>query len=357
MMRLGKVFVSAVLLTLATGRQNLHAEATNEGPDFREVYDLIRQHAPDLSEAALNRAAVQGLISELSSRISLVTNSSSVVSPSNGILVSKAKVFDGPAAYLQIGRVDESLAQAISSAFVELNATNKLKGIVLDLRYSSGDNYGAAAKAADLFMSKQRPLLNWGDGIVQSKEKSDAINLPVAVLVNHQTARAAEALAAVLRDTGNGLILGSTTAGEAMLAQEFPLKHGERLRIATTPIQLGSGTALSTKGVRPDIIVPVSPDDERSYYADAFKVISRTGSVAVAGAPLTNQFASTNRTGRRPRFNEAELVRERREGTNLDAEGENAREREPEIPVVNDPALARALDLLKGLAVVRQSRS
>ena len=69
-----------------------------------------------------------------------------------------------------------------------------------------------------------------------------------------------------------------------------------------------------------------------------------------------NLAGTTNRNIRRPRFNEAELVRERREGATMDAD-DNAREAEPDKPVVHDPVLARALDLLKGLAVVRHSPS
>jgi hypothetical protein len=52
------------------------------------------------------------------------------------------------------------------------------------------------------------------------------------------------------------------------------------------------------------------------------------------------------------------LVRERREGTNLNVENFTAaRDREPEKPAIRDPVLARAVDLLKGLAVVRRVRS
>ena len=54
---------------------------------------------------------------------------------------------------------------------------------------------------------------------------------------------------------------------------------------------------------------------------------------------------------------EADLVRERREGLTLDSDTNNGLERESDAAVVHDPALARALDLLKGLAVVHQSRS
>jgi hypothetical protein len=71
---------------------------------------------------------------------------------------------------------------------------------------------------------------------------------------------------------------------------------------------------------------------------------------------LTNPPTGTNRLVRRLRLNEAELLRERREGL---SEGDltGGRDREVDKPMVYDPALARALDLLKGLAVVRQSRS
>jgi hypothetical protein len=70
---------------------------------------------------------------------------------------------------------------------------------------------------------------------------------------------------------------------------------------------------------------------------------------------LTNSASGTNRPARRPRFNEAELVRERREGIS-EADMTASRERELDKPLVSDPVLARALDLLKGLALVRQAR-
>jgi len=199
-------------------------------------------------------------------------------------------------------------------------------------------------------------LLNWGSGMVRSKEKTDAITLPVAVLVNRQTAGAAEALAGAMRETGTGLILGGKTAGQAMVAQEFPLKNGERLRIATAPIQLGDGAAMPEQGLKPDITVEVSPQDERAYYADAFKMMEKTNLVASAAGSASGAGNGTNRVIRRPRFNEAELVRERREGVS-EADMTALAAPEPEKPVVRDPTLARALDLLRGLALVRESRN
>ena len=348
-----------VLLVLGGGQAGLPAQTTAEAaqaPDFKEVYDLIRAHLAGTSEQQLNQAAVRALVEGLAPRVSLVTNAAAGSAAGETPLVIKSSMFYGDILYVRVGRVGDGLAQAVRAACSKAGTTNKLKGMALDLRYAGGDDYAAAAATTDLFVKKQEPLLNWGSGMVRSKEKTDAISLPVAVLVNRQTAGAAEALAAAMRETGAGLILGSNTAGQAMVAQEFPLQNGERLRIATAPVQLGDGSALSEQGLKPDIAVEVSPQDERAYYADAFKVTEKTNLLASAAGAASGSGSGTNRVTRRPRYNEAELVRERREGVS-EADITALTAAEPEKPVVKDPTLARALDLLRGLALVRESRS
>jgi C-terminal processing protease CtpA/Prc len=340
-------------LLVFSGAQTRAIGQTHEAPDFKEVYDLIREHLGGATESDLNRAAVQGLTSALAPRVSLVTNGPADEASGSGELLLKSSLYDGDIAYLRIGRVGDGLSKAVRKAYDSLASTNKLRGLVLDLRYADGDDYAAVASTADLFLKKEQPLLNWGNGVVRSTEKPDALTLPVAVLVNRKTAAAAEALAAVLRQAGVGLILGNKTAGQAVVAKEYPLKNGDKLKIATARVEVGETVLLSPEGVKPDIHVEVKPEDEKAYYADAFKVVQKPELLASAnGGAATNQASGTNRV-RRPRFNEAELVRERKDGANLDLEGND----EPEKPSVRDPALARALDLLKGLAVVRHSAS
>jgi len=355
MMKLGTVSLPTLLLLSMLGTLGLRAQSPGPGPDFREVYDLIREHLAGINDPDLNRIAVQALISSMSSKVSLVGTASNGPAAEN-MDVSKSSLFDGAIGYLRVSRVGETLDKEVRQAWHELGTTNKLNGLVIDLRYAGGTDYAAAAATADLFVKKQQPLLDWGQGVARSKEKTDAIDLPLAVLVNGNTAAAAEALAAVLRETGVGLILGTRTAGQAMIAQEYPLKDGERLRIATGPIQLGDGSSLSGQGLKPDIAVEVSPEDERSYYGDAFKQFSKPvsgGSGSTLGT--TNLAQGTNRV-RRPRFNEAELVRERRDGLALDSDFSPGGS-DSDKPVVRDPVLARALDFLKGLSVMRQTRS
>lgn len=351
-MKLGTLSLPKLLILGLLATFGARAESASPGPDFHEVYDLIREHLAGVNEAELNHTAAKALISALGPKVALVGDSSAKADAGT-VNVTKTSLFDGAIAYVRVGRVEDALDRAVRQACQELGSTNKLNGLVIDLRYAGGSDYAAAAATVDLFVKKQQPLLDWGQGVARSREKTEAIGLPLAVLVNGKTAAAAEALAAMLRETGVGLILGNRTAGEAMIAQEYPLKDGERLRIATGPVQLGDGSALS-EGLKPDIAVAVSAEDEQAYYRDAFKQLAK-GAVSNGAAGSTNLAQNAARP-RRPRFNEAELVRERREGLALDSDfspGGN----DPDKPVVRDPVLARALDFLKGLSVMRQTRS
>ncbi|HLP76929.1 MAG TPA: S41 family peptidase [Candidatus Paceibacterota bacterium] len=338
-------------LTLVILPAGLHAEAGN-APDFQELYRAIKAHA-NVDESELNRAAVQGLLAELGSKVQLIVNDKVIAADTP--VMSKTTVFDDGIAYFRIAHVAGNLASDLNRAFQQINSTNKLNGLVLDLRYADGMDYAAAAAVAELFIDKPRPLLNYGSGMVSSHGKTNAIQVPLAILVNSGTSGSAEALAAVLRSAGAGLVIGSKTAGLALAGQDYDLKNGAKLRVATSPVTLGNGTTLSTNGIRPDIEVSVNPEDEHSYYADSFFVIRKINQLAMAGGSGTNQPAGTN-GNRRARFGEAELVREHRAGIDRETGETPRREPEPEKPVVSDPALARALDLLKGLAVVRHAR-
>lgn len=325
------------------------AESAAAPPDFNEMYNLIRDHLAGVTPADLNHAAVDALLKALAPKVSLL-GAGNAESATGGLLLSKVTLFDGPIGYIRISRVEQGLDNAIRETWRQWAITNKVTGLVLDLRFVGGTDYRAAAATADLFVAKEQPLLDWGKGMLHSTAKSDPISVPVAILVNEKTSAAAEALAAALRETGSGLLLGSRTAGQASIAQEFALQNGQRLLIATGPIQLGDGSALSN--AKPDISVAVAPTDERAYFANAFQDLSRTGSLSQV--TTTNKLAGPARA-RRPRFNEAELVRERRDGAG--PESELDRNGDVEKPLVQDPVLGRALDFLKGLSVVRQTRS
>ncbi|HEY6169901.1 MAG TPA: S41 family peptidase [Verrucomicrobiae bacterium] len=348
MMRLLNQVSLALLLALATVR----AAEQKDLPKFEDLSGLIRSNLPGVTDAEIDRAAAQGVLNHFKGRVVLGNGKAATT---NGIaLVSRSTVYDGAIAYLRVARVEDGAAAKVSAALDKLAAKQKPKGLVLDLRYASGSDYAAAAAVADFFVAKEQLLIDWGGGKARSTAKDKPIKLPLAVLINSQTRGAAEALAAILRQSASALIIGNNTAGEASMFNDFTLAEGQKVRLAAGSVKLGNGEALSIKGVAPDLAVSVTSEEERAYFSDPFKS-PRPVIAKVNGA--TNS-SSTNQPFRR--INEAELVRLQREGNLPDddsplpaATGKAA----PAKPVLRDPALTRALDVLKALAIVQPGRA
>ena len=336
------------------------ADTTNPAPDFKEVYDLLRTNLTGATDDNLNRAAIEGLLSRFPGKVSLVggaTDGSAI--PQGGAGFGKSAVLENDVVYLRVGRVAGNLAAELSAAYRALAASNKVVGVVLDLRFADGDDYAAASETAKLFTPEKN---------------SNPIGGPLVVLVNGGTHGSAETLAAGLQKSGAALIIGSTAAGEVKMFQEFPLKNGERLRIATTPVKSGNGPAIPSGGLQPDVAVTVSADDERAFWENPYASPVQNNSPGVATnnllpfvdriseAELVLQKQHDGKTIGTSEFHTRDmdlpgprLIR-RPSGDNAgDEDSAPARAAEPQKPVIRDPVLARAVDLIKGLAVVHQS--
>ena len=313
---------------------------------FEEVFNLVRTNLIHLGEAELNQLAAEGLLRELGELAQLGPQATN--DPAREA-VTRRDVFADSFGYIRVAEVTAGLPRELKAASEALVSTNRLKGLVIDMRYAKGRDYQAAAQTADLFVKEEQPLLKLGGKELRSTAKSSALDLPLAILVNGETRGAAEALAAILRDAEAGLVIGSRTAGEAHLYQTFTLSTGQQLSLGSIPVSLPNGDSLPTEGLRPDISVSVQQEAEREYFRDPYVDLSRV----FANPNATNLTASaTNRV--RP-MNEAELVRRHREGISIDP-GAELFEDDEQPQVVTDPVLARGLDFLKGVSVLQQFR-
>jgi hypothetical protein len=207
----------------------------------------------------------------------------------------KSAVLENDALYLRVAEVGKDLPEEIQSAQSALAATNKIAGTILDLRLADGDDPDSVKATASLFAEKK---------------------LPLAILVDNQTRGAALQLAEDLREAHDGLIFGDSTE------------------------------------IKPDIAMTVKAADEKMFLENPF------------GTPAqeeTNAAASTNTSLYLASFvdhtTEADLVREKIKDGDQEEDSAPPRPAGPPKPFIRDPVLARALDLIKGLAIVRQSRS
>lgn len=132
-------------------------------------------------------------------------------------------------------------------------------GIVLDLRGTYSGNAFAAARFLDIFIepgqtyfrSKGRSI--YDNHRFRSRETPVDTSIPLVVLVNGETAGAAEVMAAAVQELGRGVVLGSNTQGQGRLQQGVFLYNGGILAFTGTLLFAPAGYALDERGILPMI--------------------------------------------------------------------------------------------------------
>lgn len=322
--RLTPVFAAAVL-----GGSAIWCGA-DQPTRFETVFHLIRTNLHGIDSERFEKEALRGLLRRMEGRAELIKAGEPEVTLATE-LAEPTKVFEKRYGYLRVHQVEAGLAETIQQG---IQGKSDLHGLMVDLRFAQGRDYGAAVRAANQFVNRDETQLVIGERHLRTGLNENAISGPVAILVNAKTTGAAEALAALLRRNEVGLLIGSRTAGATKVFSVFPLEDGSQLRVATDEVRAGDGEPLSAAGLTPDITVEIDLMRERGYLSDAFAL------------PKGRKKPSG-------RINEAALVRQLKLKLNPQAEvpglpagGEEERE-------VFDPVLGRALDLLKGLDVLK----
>jgi len=133
-------------------------------------------------------------------------------------------------------------------------------GMVLDLRGNPGGRVEEAAALVDLFVqsgvivSTRRRA--GGDDVLQARASADDWSFPVVVLVDGETASAAEIVAGALRDLGRAQLAGARTYGKGSVQRLFAYEDGAALKLTVGRYYLPSGTPiLDHQGLEPDVLV------------------------------------------------------------------------------------------------------
>jgi carboxyl-terminal processing protease len=164
--------------------------------------------------------------------------------------------------YLRIREFTYSTAGEVSAAVRQLRAQagGRLKGLLLDLRDNPGGVLEAAGAVADDFLD--RGTIVSADGRLADAHlrmvatPGDLIDgAPIAMLVNGNSASAAEILAAALRQNGRALLLGARTYGKGTVQTVMPLSDGRALKLTTARYYTPAGDSINGIGIEPDRVL------------------------------------------------------------------------------------------------------
>lgn len=145
------------------------------------------------------------------------------------------------------------------AALTEIKAANA-QAIVLDLRNNPGGYVDQLMNVAGAFLPAETTVLieSARDGSqtpYKVKGTGLALDIPMVVLINNNSASAAEILAGSLQSAKRSVIIGEATFGTATVLRSYSLDAGAEIRLGTTQWLTPEGKEVRGKGIDPDIEV------------------------------------------------------------------------------------------------------
>ena len=152
--------------------------------------------------------------------------------------------------------------QEVEDSFLSLKSRG-METMVLDLRNNPGGLLDSGVDVARFFLSDGVILIEELPGgvkeVFRAETEGDAVDIPLAVLVNENTASAAEVVAAALQANNRAPLIGTPTLGKGSVQLVFELSDQSSLHVTASRWQTPKGITLDFHGLQPDI--PVTIDD------------------------------------------------------------------------------------------------
>lgn len=167
--------------------------------------------------------------------------------------------------YLRLTEFDDVTVKQYQDAMAELYKAG-MKGLILDLRSNPGGNLDTVVQIAqELLPAGTVVYTEDKEGNRQTYRcKGDKeIQIPMVVLVDMNSASAAEILAGAIQDYGKGTLVGTTTFGKGIVQSIYPSIDGSAIKITVSGYYTPNGRNIHKIGIEPDIVCEF---DGSQYY-------------------------------------------------------------------------------------------
>ncbi len=170
-------------------------------------------------------------------------------------------------AYTKITNFQSQTTKDYLKALKDLEKTDTLNAIILDLRNNPGGLLNQAVSVADIFIDSGLLVYTKGrkeeqNMVFNARSSGTKSTTPLIVLVNEGSASASEIVAGAIQDHARGLIVGTKTFGKGSVQTIVPLQNGAGLRMTTARYFTPSGRSIQVRGIIPDIVVEYIPPTE-----------------------------------------------------------------------------------------------
>ncbi len=217
------------------------AVAMIKGPEDTEVtLTVIRESAEDFLDITLTRKRVE--------------------TPTVTV-----EMLDGDVAYIQITEFDDVSVDQFTEALAVAKGSD-MKGMILDLRGNPGGSLDAVTQMCRMILPEGMIVYTENKSGEREEFTCDGkheLQVPLVVLVDGNSASAAEIMAGAIKDHGLGTLVGTTTFGKGIVQQVIPLGDGSAIKITISAYYTPNGSNIHGIGIAPDVECPF---DGEAYY-------------------------------------------------------------------------------------------
>jgi carboxyl-terminal processing protease len=176
--------------------------------------------------------------------------------------VDSVRIVDGRLGigYLRLTCFQKTTDRDLDDALWKLHRAGMRNWLIMDLRHNPGGLLTTAVETVDKFVQQGTIVTTKGrnvqEGFTYSAHAAGTWGVPLIVLIDQDSASAAEIFAGAIRDHRRGTIIGARSYGKGSVQGIFPLQSGESgMRLTTAKFYSPKGLPYSMVGVQPDIQV------------------------------------------------------------------------------------------------------
>ena len=175
----------------------------------------------------------------------------------------KTRILEDEIGYLAISEFDSVTLEQYREGLAELKAQG-MEGLIVDLRGNPGGNLDTVCEILDLMLPEGLIVYTEDkDGNRQefTSDEAQEVQVPLAVLVDGNSASASEIYAGAIQDYGIGQIVGTKTYGKGVVQTIYDLKDGTSLKLTVAEYFTPNGRNIDGEGITPDVEVTYQRDE------------------------------------------------------------------------------------------------
>ncbi|MCR5777698.1 MAG: S41 family peptidase [Lachnospiraceae bacterium] len=185
-----------------------------------------------------------------------------IVRDSIDAVTVSVNMLDNDTGYMILASFDKVTKKQFDEGFDKLKKQG-MKRMILDLRGNLGGDVDVCVHIADALlpkglivytMDKDNNKLSW------DSDDEHQLGMPLVVLVDRRSASASEILTGAIKDSGTGLIVGTTTFGKGIVQDVYQLNDGSAIKLTTRKYYTPSGNNIHGEGIKPDVEIEFDTD-------------------------------------------------------------------------------------------------